>query len=240
MNDKSPPVTWGRKSRGKLSLEPGNQHLDRIAQLSVPVSQPGWYLLTVTLNNGYRFHRLLSLSDLVLIRRSIPEGNLWFLAQAKTGVPVEGGKISLVRYRENKTLQTKQVKGTTDKNGVLVETLPPNDSNSPTYYNLLGIATHGDSYVVTGGRKEWYSGESRMSLNNKVSSSYGCFFLESQPVYRAGPNGPVQRGPVPSGFRQSRYKRLCRKKIDADDPQSHRRQGNFPGTNSYYGRHGRL
>lgn len=187
MNDKSAARYLGKEIKGEsISLEPGNQHLDRIAQLSVPVSQPGWYLLTVTLNNGYRFHRLLSLSDLVLIRRSIPEGNLWFLAQAKTGVPVEGGKISLVRYRENKTLQTKQVKGTTDKNGVLVETLPPNDSNSPTYYNLLGIATHGDSYVVTGGRKEWYSGESRMSLNNKVSSSYGCFFLESQPVYRPG------------------------------------------------------
>ena len=187
LNDKSAARYLGKEIKGEsISLEPGNQHLDRIAQLSVPVSQPGWYLLTVTLNNGYRFHRLLSLSDLVLIRRSIPEGNLWFLAQAKTGVPVEGGKISLVRYRENKTLQTKQVKGTTDKNGVLVETLPPNDSNSPTYYNLLGIATHGDSYVVTGGRKEWYSGESRMSLNNKVSSSYGCFFLESQPVYRPG------------------------------------------------------
>lgn len=49
---------------------------------------------------------------------------------------------------------------------------------------------------------------------------------------------PVQRGPVPSGLRQSRYKRLCRKKIDADDPRSHRGQGNFPETNSHHGRHG--
>lgn len=187
MNDKSAARYLGKEIKGEsISLEPGNQHLNRIAQLSVPVSQPGWYLLTVTLNNGYRFHRLFSLSDLVLIRRSIPEGNLWFLAQAKTGAPVEGGNISLVRYRENKTLQTKQVKGATDKNGVLIEPLPPSDSNSPVYYNLLGIATHGDSYAVTGESQYWDSGSSRMSLNNKASSSYGCFFLASQSVYRPG------------------------------------------------------
>lgn len=187
LRDKSAARYLGKEIKGEsISLAPGNQHLNRIAQLPIPATQPGWYLLTVTLNNGYQFHRLLSLSDLVLIRRSIPEGNLWFLAEARTGAPVEGGKISLLRYREDKTLQTKQVKGTTDKNGVLVETLSPNDSNSPTYYNLLGIATHGDSYTVTGERNVWYSGESRMSLNNKASNSYGCFFLESQPVYRPG------------------------------------------------------
>ncbi|MFR7733395.1 MAG: MG2 domain-containing protein [Collinsella sp.] len=187
LRDKSAARYLGKEIKGKsISLDPGNQHLNRIAQLPIPATQPGWYLLTVTLNNGYQFHRLLSLSDLVLIRRSIPEGNLWFLAEAKTGAPVEGGKISLLRYRKDKTLQTKQVKGTTDKNGVLIETLPPNDSNSSTYYNFLGIATHGDSYTVTGERNVWYSGESRMSLNNKASNSYGCFFLESQPVYRPG------------------------------------------------------
>lgn len=177
----------GEEVRGEtIALTPGDRHLNQVAQLTVPASQPGWYLLTVTLNNGYRFHRFITLSDLVLIRRSVPEGNLWFLADAKTGAPVEGGTISLLRYEENERIQQRQVKGTTDRNGILIEPVPAPGKGSTVYYNFLGIATHGDSYVVTEDEGAWNSGAQRMNLNNRASESYGCFFLESQPVYRPG------------------------------------------------------
>lgn len=60
----------GEEIKGeKVALAPGERHLNRIAQIPVPTRKPGWYLLTVTLDNGYRFHRFLTLSDMVLVRR---------------------------------------------------------------------------------------------------------------------------------------------------------------------------
>lgn len=45
----------GEEIKGeKVALAPGERHLNRIAQIPVPTRKPGWYLLTVTLDNGYR------------------------------------------------------------------------------------------------------------------------------------------------------------------------------------------
>ena len=178
----------GEEIKGeKVALAPGERHLNHIAQIPVPTRKPGWYLLTVTLDNGYRFHRFLTLSDMVLVRRSVPEGNLWFLADAGTGMPVEGGSLRLLRYQEDKTLQKHQVKGTTDKDGAMIETIPPRGSRTPSYNMFLGIASKGDSYVLAGvSDYGWESGNYLMDTANKASDPYSCFFLESQPVYRPG------------------------------------------------------
>lgn len=178
----------GEEIKGeKVVLAPGDRHLNRIAQIPVPTRNPGWYLLTVTLDNGYRFHRFLTLSDMVLVRRSVPEGNLWFLADAGTGMPVEGGNLRLLRYQQDKTLQKHQVKGTTDKDGAMVETIPPRSSRTPSYNMFLGLASKGDSYVLAGvSDYGWESGNYLMDTANKASDPYSCFFLESQPVYRPG------------------------------------------------------
>lgn len=188
LNNSSYARYLGEEIKGEtISLEPGDQHLNRIAQIPVPTSKPGWYLLTVTLDNGYRFHRFLTLSDMVLVRRSVPEGNLWFLADARTGMPVEGGSLRLLRFQQNKMLKKHQVKGITDKNGSMIETIPPCSYGAPVYNMFLGIASKGDSYVLAGvSDYGWESGNSPMDTGNKASDSYSCFFLESQPVYRPG------------------------------------------------------
>ena len=116
LHDPSCARYLGEEIKGEeIALTPGDQHLNHIAHIPVPTRKPGWYLLTVTLENGYRFHRFLTLSDMVLVRRSVPEGNLWFLADAGTGMPVEGGSLRFLRYRQDKTLQKRQVKGITEQ-----------------------------------------------------------------------------------------------------------------------------
>lgn len=188
LHDPSYARYLGEEIKGeKVVLAPGDEHLNRIAQIPVPTRQPGWYLLTVTLDNGYRFHRFLTLSDMVLVRRSVPEGNLWFLADAGTGMPVAGGSLRLLRYREGKSLQKHQVKGTTDRDGAMIETIPPCGKGQTSYDMFLGIASKGDSYVLAGiSGYGWESGNSLMDTENKASDPYSCFFLESQPVYRPG------------------------------------------------------
>lgn len=102
-------------------------------------------------------------------------------------MPVEGGSLRLLRYQEDKTLQKHQVKGTTDKDGAMIETIPPRGSRTPSYNMFLGIASKGDSYVLAGvSDYGWESGNYLMDTANKASDPYSCFFLESQPVYRPG------------------------------------------------------
>lgn len=79
------------------------------------------------------------------------------------------------------------MKGTTDKDGAMIETIPPRGSRTPSYNMFLGIASKGDSYVLAGvSDYGWESGNYLMDTANKASDPYSCFFLESQPVYRPG------------------------------------------------------
>lgn len=174
----------GQEIKGAdLTLTPGEQHLNQVAQVPVPTQAPGWYILTVKLNNGYQFHRLITLHDLMLVQRSVPEGNLWFLADAKTGTPVDNAMINLLRYEQNvKKLIRNHITQHTDKEGIIIERLP---NPKITYDQIIGIASKGNSYVILG-LNGWNSGNRLMPLGQKAEDSYGCFFLESQPVYKPG------------------------------------------------------
>lgn len=188
LNDKTYAYLLGAEVKGEtITLAPGDAHLNQVAQLPVPTQQPGWYILTATLDNGYQFHRFVTLSDMVLIRRSIPTGNLWFLADAKTGAPVEGGQINMVRYGyEKKQLKRRHIEGTTNKEGVLLENIPArNEDNYSRFDYFLGMASKGNSYFIMG-LSEWQSGNNRMDTANQANDTYGCYFIESQPVYRPG------------------------------------------------------
>ena len=151
LHDSSYARYLGEEIKGdEITLTPGNRHLNHIAHIPVPTRKPGWYLLTVTLENGYRFHRFLTLSDMVLVRRSVPEGNLWFLADARTGMPVEGVNLRLLRYRQDKTLQKRQVKGITDKDGAMTETIPHRHSSAPSLQHVPGHRFQGGQLCAGG------------------------------------------------------------------------------------------
>lgn len=208
LHDSSYARYLGEEIKGdEITLTPGNRHLNHIAHIPVPTRKPGWYLLTVTLENGYRFHRFLTLSDMVLVRRSVPEGNLWFLADARTGMPVEGGSLRLLRYRQDKTLQKRQVKGITDKDGAMTETIPHRHSSAPPYNMFLGIVSKGDSYVLAGiSDYGWESGNYLMDTANKASDSYSCF------SWKASPCTAPDRRPVSKASSSARTSRIPEQK----------------------------
>lgn len=208
LHDSSCARYLGEEIKGEeIALTPGDRHLNHIAHIPVPTRKPGWYLLTVTLENGYRFHRFLTLSDMVLVRRSVPEGNLWFLADAGTGMPVEGGSLRILRYRQDKTLQKRQIKGITDKDGAMVETIPPRDSSAFSYNMFLGIASKGESYVLAGiSDYGWESGNYLMDTANKASDSYSCF------SWKASPCTAPDRRPVSKASSSARTSRIPEQK----------------------------
>lgn len=183
LHDSSYSCYLGEKITGQtISLPSGNDHLNHIAQIPIPSNKPGWYLLTVTLNNGYQFHRLLTLTDMVLTRRSVSEGNLWFLADATTGAPIKGATLRFIRYQQRKTLKKREITGVTDNNGIMIEKLPPNNSDEGNYDGFIGLVIKGNSYILP--TSEWNSGETLLEPNGKASESRSCLFLTSQTVYR--------------------------------------------------------
>ncbi len=134
-----------------VKLTPGDQHLNQTVNLPVPTQKAGWYLLTVELNDGKKIHRLITLHDLMLVRRSVPDGNMWYLTDAKTGAPVQGANIQMLRYGinyQNNHIGKKEIKGVCDKTGGFFEKLPPRNNNEyGRYNNLEALVTHGDSYL---------------------------------------------------------------------------------------------
>ncbi len=181
----------GKTYTGKtLKLTPGDQHLNQTVNLPMPTDKAGWYLLTVELNDGKKFHRLVTLHDLMLVRRSVPGGNMWYVANAKTGHPVQGADVQLLRYGVNykdRRINKKQINGASDAQGVLFEKLPPRNSNEyDRFYNFEALITHGDSYLITPNQDNWQTGTHLMWTDHKLNESAECVFMTNQPVYRPG------------------------------------------------------
>ncbi len=156
----------------------------------MPTDKAGWYLLTVELNDGKKFHRLVTLHDLMLVRRSVPDGNMWYVANAKTGHPVQGADVQLLRYGVNykdRRINKKQINGASDAQGVLFEKLPPRNNNEyDRLYNFEALITHGDSYLITPNQDNWQTGTHLMWTGHKLNESAECVFMNNQPVYRPG------------------------------------------------------
>ncbi|MDO4410060.1 MAG: alpha-2-macroglobulin family protein [Akkermansia sp.] len=167
---------------GKISLNPGNKHLDQISDIALPTQKAGWYILTITLENGYKFHRLITLQDMVLVRRYVPEGCMWFVADAKTGAPVNDAKISIFKYNYNN--YKKHITGTTDADGVFIEK-EEKKTNQPYRFTDI-LVTKGDSYLVNGNNHRLYDSNSFINKNKNVKDEAQLIFLGSQPVYRPG------------------------------------------------------
>ncbi len=181
----------GKIYTGKtLKLTPGDQHLNQTVNLPMPTDKAGWYLLTVELNGGKKFHRLVTLNDLMLVRRSVPNGNMWYVANAKTGHPVQGAEVQLLRYGvnyRNYVITKKQIKGAADAQGVLFEQLPSRNSNEyDNLHNFEALITHGDSYLISPDQDSWQTGRNRMWTDHKLNERVECVFMTNQPVYRPG------------------------------------------------------
>ncbi len=86
-------VTWSHK------LEPAANHWDRRTELPTPLKEGGAWFVEAVFNGSHPARTLLWIEDLVLVASELQNDRHYFVADAVTGAPVVGAKITLHGYR---------------------------------------------------------------------------------------------------------------------------------------------
>jgi uncharacterized protein YfaS (alpha-2-macroglobulin family) len=113
----------------KQNLKPDPTHRDTTTDLELGKLSPGCYLLESKLQDGNTSWIVIWVRDLVLLKRSEAEGEIFYLVDAKDGSPVQG-ELEFFGYRteylekpkDNRRFNTltENFKRKTDENGKLV------------------------------------------------------------------------------------------------------------------------
>ena len=82
------------------ALSPPPGHFDRRVTLVTPLKDAGAYLLTASMDGGNTSRIVLWVADTVIARKPLDGRSLYFVADAVTGVPVEGATVEFFGYRQ--------------------------------------------------------------------------------------------------------------------------------------------
>lgn len=174
------------------NLTPRKKHFDSIIPVKMPMTKPGVYLVTANLKDGNTSRIIVWVTDTVIVRKMLDESALYFVADAKTGAPVQDASLSLFGYKYNYIDNEKKIKFSkrykvsfldlnekTDENGIAVTRKLENNND----LNWLTVAESKDGrFAVMGFNRIWFnrSFESNQAANTRI------FSITDRPVYRPG------------------------------------------------------
>ncbi len=166
-----------------LELDPLPNHFDRRITVTTPLREGGVYLLTATMADGNVSRVLVQLDDLVVARKQLDNGFLYYVADAVTGAPV-AAKLAFFGYRTERN-------GRTNRFNILVREFA--DTASEDGQLVLGPDRLAEGYLwlVTarlGNRLAWhgFSGFGFGPQNEPEYNEVKTFVMTDRPVYRPG------------------------------------------------------
>lgn len=175
-----------------LDLEPLPDHFDKRITVTTPLQKPGAYLLSSTMAGGNTTHIVIWLADTAIVRKPLDHKNLYYIADAVTGRPIEKANVEFFGYkqvrRDEKTgeahhdVVTADFAEFSDADGqVIVE-----EKDQPHDYQWLVIARTDDGrFAFMGFSNVWYGRTYDRQYNETK-----VYVVTDRPVYR--PNQPVK------------------------------------------------
>jgi hypothetical protein len=122
-----------------LDVEPLPGHLASEKKIAAPLKKAGLYIVTAKMSDGNSARTLVSVMDTVIVRRPSNGGMLIVVADARSGAPVAGAKVTVLGYRPsfgpagppgmNNGPDLLELSSTTDDRGVASVSLPPEERN---------------------------------------------------------------------------------------------------------------
>jgi len=170
----------------EVALDPRKNHWDTRAELEMPVSRAGAYLLKATAGKGNASWIVVWISDTALVSQQLREGKLFYLSESKAGAPLSG-ELELFGYRiEHRKGLAKALKKFDVKTRRLKKKIGPDGS----VILGKGILDHDYHWMAVGRSKE--GGRALMGFqyfrwhdfnwsNLNHSKTYG---ITDRPVYR--------------------------------------------------------
>ncbi len=169
-------------ARWSLDLEPREGHFDRRIAVTTPLQEAGAYLLTSKMVDGNTTSIVIWLNDTAIVKKTLSEKSLYYLADAVTGKPVAGCNVEFFGFWNqhldgNKfRVQTKDFAELTDERG-LVE-LPADEENRR--HQWLAIATTEEGRFAYLGFRGVWSGK----YHDQEYRQIKVFAITDRPVYR--------------------------------------------------------
>jgi uncharacterized protein YfaS (alpha-2-macroglobulin family) len=175
-------------------LKPRPKHVDERVTVTTPLTKPGAYLLTATMERGNTTRVLLWLADTSLVRKQLDGKTLYYVADAVTGQPIAKAGVDCFGWKmvysqpNNWRIETTSVSRQSDADGQVIFT----SAEMPTGFNWMAIARKTDQpgARATGGMPQdrfAYLGFSGIWYNPRYDPEYNQIkplVMTDRPVYR--------------------------------------------------------
>ncbi|MCA9178230.1 MAG: alpha-2-macroglobulin [Planctomycetales bacterium] len=173
----------GEKLSWSMKLDPPEQHLDSRVTVQTPIKEAGAYWLTAKMKDGNNFYTLLWIEDTAIVRKQLSEKNLYYVADARTGKPVEGATVEFFGYKQERVtgrifkVTTSNFAERTTADG----TVFPDSRDLQQDHQWLVTATQGDRFATFG-----FSGVYTGRYYDQEYNQTKPFGITDRPVYRPG------------------------------------------------------
>ncbi len=171
-------------------LKPAPGHFDREKSVTVPVDKPGMYLLTAKFGDGNIARQMVWIADTAIVARNF-RPNLYFVADAATGAPLQNVDLTFIGYRQEylpaakrkfnrryKLHYDKFDGGKTDSSGFL----KLNPDRLKRQYSYMVIARSASGRLALLPFRSWYSSTTNPQSYNRQRT----YCITDRPVYRPG------------------------------------------------------
>ena len=183
-----------------LALKPAKDHGDRRIEVKTPLNEAGVYLVNAKVGGGQESLILVWITDTVIVDRPTNNNHHYFVADAKTGRPVEGATLEFFGYRqsyesdqERYRTYTTQFAEKSNADGWAT----PERATFKERYQWLVTATDPNStrLAVLG-----FTGAYFQPLQTAAYNQAKAYVVTDRPLYR--PGQPVE---ISAWVRQARY-----------------------------------
>ena len=171
-----------------LELEPPAGHLDRRITVTTPLQEAGAYLLTATMEGGNTARIIVWLDDTVIVKKPLVDTTYYFVADARTGLPVPRANVELFGWRmvqadgKNRFhVETKSLSLMTDGEGQVSVALAVYNGQQD-FFHWLAIARTKEGRTAHLGFTNVWAFPDERSIYNQVKA----YAITDRPVYRPG------------------------------------------------------
>ena len=165
-------------------LKPRDSHFDRRITVTTPLTTPGAYLVTATMEKGNTSHVVLWVADTAIVKKPLDGKVYLFVGDAVSGKPVPKANVEFFGYRMERRrdqsfeLLIKQSAEFTDNNGQVLLS----ERDLPSNYQWL-ITARGEPnrFAFLGYTHVWFGRHHDQQYRQKR-----VFTITDRPVYRPG------------------------------------------------------
>lgn len=160
-----------------INLIPTKNYKEQRKDLVLPISRPGVYLISVTLENGYKISKIIAVDNTRIVNKEHPEGQLLIAMDSNTGKPIANALIEGILRGDDDKIKSR-FSGETDEKGMYLCKF-----SQKSFYMLARVVTaDGTTYIPFNRLSREYE-ISKQDTHHHVDSHYS---IMSQPVYRPG------------------------------------------------------